>query len=112
MLPHNDDTYSRFEASDLFVGQSIGLGNDRNQIDLGMQTAHDLNIQGFQGVASGLDEKHASMNTVVNNVHAVDFVFGVEVRIVTLLDVVDDGPPRLIVVHEISEAGGINHSQA
>jgi len=77
-----------------------------------VQALHDLDVQGLQGVAGGLDEEDAGMDAVVNNVHAVDLVLGIEVGVKALLDVVDDGAPRLVVVDEVAEARGINNGQA
>ena len=86
-------TYSGLEAEDLFIGKGVRLGNDRNQINLGMKSSHNLNVEGLQGVTCRLDEEHTSVNAVVNDVHAVDLVLRVQVGIETLLDVVDDGSP-------------------
>lgn len=77
-----------------------------------MKATHDLDIKRLQGVASGLNEEHASMDAVVNNVHAVDLVLGIQVGIESLLNVVDNGAPRLIVVDEVAEAGSVDHSKA
>jgi hypothetical protein len=33
------------ELGDLFVSQSVCLGNDGNKVDFGVQSAHKLNIQ-------------------------------------------------------------------
>lgn len=63
-------------------------------------------------MASGLDEEDTRMDAVVNNVHAVDLVLRVEVSIESLLNVVDDGAPRLVVVDEVTEPGGIDDCQA
>jgi hypothetical protein len=106
------NTYSLLELSNLLVGQSISLGNDRDQVDLGVQAAHDLNVEGLEGVASGLDKVNASVNTVVNNVHAVDLVLSLEVGIEALLNVLDNGSPRVIVVDKISEARSVDDGQA
>jgi len=76
-----------------------------------MQAAHDLDIKGFQRVASGLDEVDTSMNTIVDNVHPVHFVLCFQVRIKPLLDIFNDWPPRIIIVHEIAEARSINNSK-
>lgn len=76
-----------------------------------MEAAHDLNIQGLQGVAGGLNEIDAGMNAVVNNVHTVDFVLGVEVGIEPLLDVLDDRAPGVVVVDKVTEAGGVDNGQ-
>ncbi len=105
-------TYASLEGGNLLVGEGIGLGDDGDQVDLGVQALHDLDIQGLQGVAGGLDEEDAGMDAVVNNVHAVDLVLGIEVGVEALLNVVDNGAPRLVVVDEVTEAGGVNDSQA
>lgn len=65
------------ERSNLLICESIGLGDDGNQVDLGVESLHDLNVQRFERVASGLDEEHAGMDTVVNNVHPVDLVLSI-----------------------------------
>jgi hypothetical protein len=77
-----------------------------------VKTAHDFNVQRLQGVASGLNEEDAGVNTVVDNVHAVDLVLSIEVSIETLLDVVHNRAPRLIVVDEVTEAGCVNNRQS
>lgn len=63
-------------------------------------------------MASGLNKENASMNTVINNVHAVDLVFGIQVRIKALLDVVRNWSPRLIVVDKVTEARRVNDGQS
>ena len=105
------ETYSRLESSDLLVCQSIGLGNDGNQVDLGVKTLHDLNVERLQRVASGLDEEDTCVNAVVHDVHSVDLVLGIQVSIEALLDVIRDWPPGLVVVDEVTEAGGVNNGQ-
>lgn len=100
------------EQSNLFVGKGIGLGDNWDQVDLGVQATHDLNIERLQGVASRLDEVNTSMDTVVNNVHAVDLVLSFKVSVVSLLDVFDNRSPRVIVVDKVTKSGGINNSQA
>jgi len=105
-------TYSRLEGGDLLVRQSIGLGNDGNQVDLGVKTLHNLNVERLQRVAGGLDEEDACVDAVVHNVHPVDLVLGIQVSIEALLDVIRDWPPRLVIVDEVTEARGIDNGQA
>lgn len=107
-----ENTYSLLEQSNLLIGQGIGLGNDGDQVDLGVQAAHDLDIQRLEGVASGLDEVNTSVDTVVDNVAAVNLVLSLEVGVETLLDVLDNWAPRVVVVDKITEAGGIDDAQA
>jgi hypothetical protein len=105
-------THPVLECSDLFVGQSVGLRDDRDQVDLSMQSLHHFNVQRLQGVSCGLDEEHAGMNTVVNNVHAVDLVLCIQVSVKALLNVVNDWPPRFVVVDEVAKARRIDYSEA
>lgn len=76
-----------------------------------MQSAHDLNVQWLQSVASWLDEVHTSMDAVVNDVHAVDLVLGIQVGIESLLNVINNWPPRLVIVDKVTKAWGIDHCQ-
>ena len=105
-------TYSGLEASDFIVGECVGLGDDGNQVDLGMEAAHNFNVQRLQGVASGLDEVNTGVDTVVHNVHPVDLVLGIQVGVVSLLNVVDNRSPRLVIVHKVTETGRVNNGQA
>lgn len=73
-----------------------------------MEPAHDLDVKWLQRVASWLEEVDTSMDAVVNNVHAVDLVLSVEVSIESLLNVVDNWSPRLVVVDKVSETWGVH----
>lgn len=86
-------SYSGFEACNFFVGKSVRLGDDGNQVDLGMESSHDLNIQGLQRVTSGLNEENTGVNSVVNNVHPVDLVLCIKIGIESLLNVVHNWSP-------------------
>lgn len=105
-------SYPGLESSNLLVGQSISLSDDWDKVDLGMKPAHNLDIKWLEGVASWLEEVDASVDAVVDDVHAVDLVLGIEVGVEALLDVIDDWSPGLVVVDEVSESRGINNSQA
>lgn len=106
------ETYSGLESGDLLVRQSVRLGNDGNQVDLGVKTLHHLNVEGLQRVAGRLDEEDTRVDAVVHNVHPVDLVLGIQVSIEALLDVIRDWPPGLVVVDKVAETRGINNSQA
>lgn len=100
------------EQGNLLVRKGVSLGNHWNQVDLGVQAAHDLNVERLQGVAGGLDEVDARVDTVVNDVGSVDLVFGLQVGIVSLLNVLDNGAPRVIIVHKVTKPGRVDHGQA
>jgi hypothetical protein len=42
-----------------------------------VQLLHHLNVEGLERMTSGLDEVYNSMDTVVDNVHAVDLVLSI-----------------------------------
>jgi len=105
-------TYSGLEGSDLLVREGVRLGNDGDQVDLGVEALHDLDVQRLQRVASGLDEEDTSMNAVVNNVHPVDLVLSIQVSVEALLDVVGNWTPRLIVVDKVTETGRVDDGQS
>ena len=103
-----EDTYPLLEVVNLIVRDCVSLGNNGDQIDLGVQLLHDLNIEGLERVAGRLDEVDNGMNAVVDNVHAVDLVLSVQVGIEPLLNVLDNWIPRLIVVYEVAKARCVN----
>lgn len=106
-----DRPYSILECSHLFIRKGVGFGNDWDQVDLGMKPAHDFNVQWLQRVASGLNEIDTGMDSIIDNVHAVDLVLRFQVRIVSLFDVFHDWAPRVVIVDEVSETGSVNHGQ-
>ena len=77
-----------------------------------MKAAHDLNVERLKRVTSGLNEENASMDSVVDDVHAVDLVLGIQVRVESLLNVVDNRAPGLIVVDEVTETRSVDNSKA
>ena len=86
-------TYPLLKVGNFFISQSVRLRNDRNQVDLGVKAAHNLDVKRFQGMSSWLDEEDTSVYAVIDNVHTVDLVLSFEVSIKTLLNVFNDGPP-------------------
>jgi len=70
-------SYSSLERHDLLIGHGVGLGDDWNQIDLGMKSAHDLNVQRLQGMSSWLNEVNTGVYSVIYNVHSIDLVLSV-----------------------------------
>lgn len=75
-----------------------------------MKVVYDFNVEGFERVVSGLNEEDVSVDVVVDNVYVVDFVFGVEVCIIVLFDVVDNGVLWFIVVDEVIEVRSVDNS--
>jgi hypothetical protein len=105
-------TYTLLEGGNLIIGESIRLGDDGNEVDLGVQAAHDLNIERLERVTSWLNEVDTSVDAVVHNVHAVDLVLGIQVCIEALLDVLDNWAPGVVIVDKVSETRSVDDSQA
>ena len=104
--------YSRLESHNLLVSHSIGFGNDWNQVDLGMESAHDFDVQRLQRMASWLNEVHTSVDSVIHNVHAIDLVLRIQVCIKALLNVIHNWSPRFVIINEITKTRCINNSQS
>jgi hypothetical protein len=49
------------------------------------------------------------VDTVINDVRTVDLVFSLEVSIVSLLDVLHNWAPGIVVVDKVAESGGVDN---
>ena len=56
-------------------------------------------------------EVDTGMHAVVDDVHTVHLVLCVQVGVEALLDVLHDWPPRVVIVHEVTETRGVNHGK-
>jgi len=77
-----------------------------------VEAAHDLDVQRLQGVSGRLDEIDTGVDSVVDNVHAIDLVLGIKISIESLLNVLDDWSPRVVIIDKVSEPRGVNNSQS
>lgn len=105
-------THPLLEHGNLFVGKGIGLGDYWDQVDFGMKSAHDLDIQRLQGMPSRLNKVYACMDTIVDDIHAVHLVLCIEIGIEALFNVLDNRAPRIIVVDKIAETWSVDNRQA
>jgi hypothetical protein len=105
-------TYLRLELGEVCWAQSIGLGNNGNQVDTSAEPLHNLNVQGLQSVASGSDEVQAGVDTQVDLIGAAWLLFLQHVRLMLIVQELDDGLPRVTVVHVVSEAWGVDNGEA
>jgi hypothetical protein len=100
------------EFGQISRAQSISLGDDRNQVDTSAQSLHDFDIQWLERVTSGADEVETSMDTQVNLFRPAWLLLLQHVRLMLVIEELDDGLPRVAVVHVVAEARGINHREA
>jgi hypothetical protein len=94
------------------VAKGVGLGDNGDQVNAGAQALHDFNIEGLQGVSGGADEVQASVHTHVDLVGTAGLLLLEHVRLVLVIQELDDGLPRITVVDIVAEAGGINDGEA
>lgn len=63
-------------------------------------------------MAGRADEVQAGMNTQINLVLTAGLLLLKHVRLVLVVEELDDGLPRIAVVDIVTEAGGVNDSQS
>jgi hypothetical protein len=118
------------ELDNLFVGESIRLGNHGNQVDLGMKAAHKFNVNLLEPIglldkhgsprqvcrslrmARRLDEVDAGVNTVINHFLTVDTVFLLEIRVEASLNIFNNWLPAIVIINKVAEPRGVNNGQA
>lgn len=105
-------TYPCLEPHQVSRAQCVGLGNDGDQVDAGAQLLHDLNVQGLEGVARGADEVQAGMDTEVDLVRTARLLLLQHVRLMLVIEELDDGLPRVAVVDVVTEAGRVDNGEA
>lgn len=94
------------------MAESVGLGNNGDQVNTRAQALHHLDIKRLEGVASGSDEVQAGVNAHIDLVSAARLLLLEHVGLVLVIQELDDGLPGVTVVDIVAEAGGINDSQA
>jgi len=77
-----------------------------------MKPSHNLNIQGLQGMSGRLNEVDTGVDSVVNDIHSVNLILGFQIGVKTLLNVINDWAPRLIIIDKVPESRGIDNSEA
>ena len=92
--------------------KSIGLGNDGNEVDTRAQALHNLNIQRLQGVSGWADEIQAGVYTHIDLVCTPRLLLLQHVRLVLVVEKLDDRLPGIAVVDIVTKSRGINNSQA
>jgi hypothetical protein len=109
---HIVPTHSVLVADQIGVAQSIGLGNNGNQVNAGAEALHHLNVERLEGVSGGSDEVQAGVHTHVDLVGTAGLLLLEHVGFVLVIQELNDGLPGITVVDVVTEAGGINNGQA
>lgn len=101
------------ECLTLLQSQSVGLGNDGNNIDDIGQLLQNDDIDGLERVAGRLDEEQTAVDAGVLNITlTLSGKLLSQVSRVLVLDVLDDGIPAAVVVDQITVARGVNNVKA
>lgn len=104
-------TYPRLELGQVCWAQCVGLGYNGDQVDACAQLLHDLNVEGLQGVAGGADEVQAGVNTEIDLIRAARLLLLKHVRLMLVVEELDDGLPRVAVVDVVTETGGVDNGK-
>ena len=104
--------YPLLELGEVGRAKSIGLGNNGDEVDAGAEPLHHLDIQGLEGVSGGSDEVQAGMYTEIDLVLAARLLLLKHVRLMLVVEKLDNGHPRVAVVHVVTEAGGVDDGKA
>ena len=105
-------TYSLLELGQVGRAEGIGLGDDGDQVDARAKALHDLNVEGLEGVAGRANEVQAGMDTEIDLVLATGLLLLKHVRLVLVVEELDDGHPRVAVVDIVAEARGVDNGQS
>ena len=76
-----------------------------------MQSSHYLDIQRLQRMTRRLDKVNTCVHSVVYNVHSVDLVLGIQVGVETLLNVLNNRPPGVIIIDKVTETWCIHNGK-
>lgn len=104
--------YLRLKLGQIGGAEGIGLSDNGDKVDASAEALHDLNIQRLQGVASGADEVEASVDAEVDLLGTLGLLLLKHVRLMLVVQELDDGLPRVAVVDIVAEARGVNDRKA
>lgn len=110
-LSLDNSTNPLLEKGKVVGGKGVGLGDNRDQVDAGRESLHDLDVEGLKGVTGGSDEVQASVDTEIDLVGTAGLLLLKHVGLVLVVDELDNGHPRVPVVDVVTESGGVNNGQ-
>jgi len=81
------------EAHEVHWAESVGLCDDRDQVNSRAKTFHDLNVKRLEGVAGWADEVEAGVDTKVNSVNTAWLLLLKHIRLVLVVQELDNWLP-------------------
>lgn len=103
--------YSLLVAGQVIRAEGICLRNNGDQVDSRAQSFHNLNVQRLQCVSGGADEIQAGMNTEINLINTAGLLLLQHVRLMLVVQELDDWHPGIAVVDIVSEARCVDDSE-
>lgn len=104
-------SYLGLELGKVGRAHGVGLGNDGNEVDSRAESLHDLDIQRLQGVAGGSDEVQACVHTEIDLVISAGLLLLEHVRLMLVVQELNNGHPRVSVVDIVAETRGVDDGQ-
>jgi len=110
-LCFDDIPDSLLEPEKVLRRESVSFGDDWDEVDSSAKSLHDFDVEGLEGMACRADEVEAGMDSEVNLVVAAWLLFLQHIRLMLIVKELNNGLPRVAVVHVVAEAGSVNDCQ-
>jgi hypothetical protein len=104
-------SYLGLELRKVRWAEGICLGNNRNQVHSRAKSLHNFDIEGLESVAGRANEVQAGMHTEVDLVLAARLLLLKHVRLVLVVEKLDNRHPGVAVVDIVAKSGGVNNRQ-
>lgn len=91
--------------------EGISLGDDGDEVDPGAESLHDLDVKRLEGMAGRANEVETSVDSEVDLVLAAGLLLLQHVRLVLVIEELDDGHPRITVVDIVTESRGVDNGE-
>lgn len=105
-------TYPMLELAQISRAEGISLGNYGNQVDTGAEPLHNLDVKRLQGVTGWSNEVEASVHAKIDLLRATRLLLLQHVGLMLVIKELDNRLPRVTVVDIVTEARGIDNSEA
>lgn len=100
------------EKCQVVRAKSIGLCDDRNQVNPGVQMLHHLDVQRLEGMAGRADEIDTGVDSEIDLAGPFGLLVLEHVGLVLVVDELDDWLPGIGIVDEVAEAGCVDDGEA
>lgn len=98
-------------AGQISWAEGIGLCDNWDQVDSGAQSLHNLDVQWLQCVSGRSDEVQAGVDSQIDFIDTAGLLLLQHIRLMLIIQELDDWHPRVAVVDIVAKAGGIDNSQ-